>query len=72
MLLGFPLDHRTQECIESAISTFGRLTFWEDDRLNLHRLIIRARVTDLDQVPQFLVISDGENFIGTSWTVQCM
>lgn len=35
------------------------------------RIIIRARVLNLESVPQWIVISDGDNFQGESWTVHC-
>ncbi|GJN05627.1 hypothetical protein PR202_ga23274 [Eleusine coracana subsp. coracana] len=70
MLLGFPLDYRAQGHVESAIAPFGRNTFWEDDRANLSRILVRARVTDLVDVPQFVVLTDGERFQGFSWTIQ--
>jgi hypothetical protein len=35
------------------------------------RLLVRARVTSLQQFPQFIVFSDAEGFQGVSWTVQC-
>ena len=37
----------------------------------LARLIVKARVLDLESVPQFIVLSDAEDFHGESWTVQC-
>ncbi|TVU10296.1 hypothetical protein EJB05_43819, partial [Eragrostis curvula] len=56
--------------IENAICTFGRLTGWRNDPANLAGLLIRARVTDLEDVPEFIVMSEGEFFQGFSWTVQ--
>jgi hypothetical protein len=35
------------------------------------RLLVRARVTSLQEVPQFIVFSVAEGFQGISWTVQC-
>ena len=37
----------------------------------LARLIVKARVLDLESVPQFIVLSDAEDFHGESWTVHC-
>lgn len=54
-----------------AIASFGQLTFWEEDCRFLARLIIRARVMELEDVPQFTVLTDGEGFQGLSWTIQC-
>jgi hypothetical protein len=71
MLLGFPLDYWTHESIQSAIGAFGRVVLWENDKNHLARLLVRARVTDLQEVPHFIVLTDAEGFNGESWTVQC-
>lgn len=72
MILGFPLDYWHRENIEGAIATFGRLLIWEkkDDR-HLARIIIKVRVLSVQAVPRFIVVSDGERFMGESCTVQC-
>ncbi|TVU39446.1 hypothetical protein EJB05_12866, partial [Eragrostis curvula] len=70
MLLGFPLDYWHQHYIENAITSFGRLTGWHNDPSNLARLLIRARVTELEDVPEFIVLTEGEGFQGFSWTIQ--
>jgi hypothetical protein len=71
MLMGFPPDHWNHECIQSAISSFGRLLLWKNDRAHLTRLLVKARVTELELVPHFLVISEIEGLQGESWAVQC-
>jgi hypothetical protein len=71
MLLGFPLDYWNHESIQSAIGVFGRVMLWENDRNHLARLLVRARITDLQDVPHFLVLTDMEGFNGESWTIQC-
>lgn len=70
MLLDFPLDYWAQRHVESAIAPFGRLTFWEEDRRHLSHMLVRARVIDLIDVPQFIVLTNGEGFQGFSWTIQ--
>ncbi|CAN6220778.1 unnamed protein product [Urochloa humidicola] len=62
MLLGFPIDYWEQEHIANAICSFGRVLSWESSRRKLTRVIVRARVTDLEKVPQWLIISEGEGF----------
>jgi hypothetical protein len=71
MLLGFPLDHWNNVSIQCAIASFGKVVIWENDRTNLARLLIRAQVTYLQDVPHFIVLSESEGFLGHSWTVQC-
>jgi hypothetical protein len=71
MLLGFPLDYRSSEYLQAAIGSFGRLILSEEDRSNVSRTLLRVRVTSLEEVPQFIVFSEAEGFVGDSWTVQC-
>lgn len=71
MLLGFPLDYWDQLSVENAIGSFGRLVSWEKDLSHLARIILRARVVDLESVPEFIVMTEGEGFLGQSWTIQC-
>jgi hypothetical protein len=70
MLIGFPPDYRSNEQIGDTIKSFERLLFWQRDN-NLARVIIKARVTELADVPHYIVISEGDNFEGVSLTVQC-
>ncbi|TVU16793.1 hypothetical protein EJB05_36948, partial [Eragrostis curvula] len=71
ILIGFPLDYWTREHIATAISSFGKLEVWEQDLDNLARVMIKAKVVDLVSVPKWIVISEGGNQEGESWTVQC-
>jgi hypothetical protein len=71
MLLGFPLDYCAQEHIQNAIGSFGRVIIWDVERSNRTTLLIKARVTSLEEVPQFIVFSIAEDFQGIFWTIQC-
>ncbi|KAJ1266166.1 hypothetical protein BS78_08G130200 [Paspalum vaginatum] len=71
MLMGFPLDYWEQDYLDQAFCHFGHVLKWENDKTHLSRLIVKARVIDLESVPQFLVFSDADAFRGESWTVQC-
>ncbi|KAJ1255462.1 hypothetical protein BS78_K215400 [Paspalum vaginatum] len=71
LLLGFDLDYWEREYIENAICSFGRFISWEGDDNHLSRLVVRARVLDLEEVPKFISLTDAEGFEGESWTVQC-
>jgi len=71
MLLGFNLDFWEQHDIEKAIAEFGKLIAWQEDPNHLARIIIKARVVDLAEIPWFIVCSEGEGFVGESWTCQC-
>jgi hypothetical protein len=46
------------------------MIMWENEREHLTRLMVRARVYDLQDVPQFLVLTEAEGFQGESWSVQ--
>ena len=71
MLLGFNVDYWEQKDVEKAISDFGKLIAWEEDPNYLSRIIVKARVVDLTEIPWLIVCSEGENFEGKSWTAQC-
>nr|TKW37951.1 hypothetical protein SEVIR_1G083000v2 [Setaria viridis] len=71
MLLGLNIGYWTKSDIEKAVAVFGRLLVWEEDPNNLARVIVKVRVVDLTEIPWFLVCSEGEDFEGNSWTVQC-
>lgn len=43
----------------------------EADHSNITRLLLRARVTVLEEVPHFIVFSVTEVFQCFSWTIQC-
>jgi hypothetical protein len=70
MLLGFSLDYWNNEHIQSALASFGHMLMWENDWDHLARLMVRARVSDLQDVPYFLVLIEAEGFQGESWMVQ--
>jgi hypothetical protein len=70
MLIGYPPDYRSNEEIGDTIKSFGRLLFWQRDNV-LARIIIKARVTDLIDIPHYIIISEGDFFEGVSLTVQC-
>lgn len=43
---------------------------WDLGRSNIARLMVRARVTSIEEVSHFIVFSVAEGFQGVSWTVQ--
>ena len=71
MLLGFNLDFWEQHDVEKAIAEFGKLIAWQEDPNHLARVIIKAHVVDLAEIPWFIVCLEGERFEGESWTCQC-
>lgn len=55
MLLGFPLDYQEEAFYQDAIGSFGKLLYQQQEEHRLTRVIIRARVIDLQSVPHFTV-----------------
>lgn len=70
MLIGYPPDDRSADNIADSIRSFRRMFFWQRDNV-LARVIIKARVTDLVDIQHCLIISEGDDFKGSSRTVQC-
>ncbi|CAL4984567.1 unnamed protein product [Urochloa decumbens] len=60
-----------KEDIDQAIGGFARLISWEHDMDHPYRLLVKVCVTDLEAVPDFIVLSDGDEFHGQSWSIQC-
>jgi hypothetical protein len=71
MLMGFPLDYWETYYIQDAICSFGRVENWVNNRRRLTRLIVRARVVDLQSIPQWIIYTDGPGNDLDSWTIQC-
>jgi hypothetical protein len=78
MLLGFPLDSRNNDNIHNALASFGRMIVWENNRDHLTKLMVRAHVINLQDVPYFLVLTEVEGFQGNHglckwklWSKKC-
>jgi hypothetical protein len=65
-----PLDYWNNDHIQSALASFGRMLMWENDQDHLARLMVIACVSDLQDVPYFLVLTKAEGFQRESWTMQ--
>lgn len=70
MLIGFLIDSRNIEDIRDSIKSFGRLIYWQKDSV-MARVVVKARVTDLEDMPHYLIMSEGDDFERVSITVQC-
>ena len=71
LMMGFPDDYKTERHIHNAINDFGRVVLWEESEHFPGRVMVRARVTSVHEVPQFLLYTDPTNPTGQSWTIQC-
>ena len=47
------------------------MLIFEADERYMTRLLVRARVKDVQKVPQFIVYEDPDTIDGESWTIQC-
>jgi hypothetical protein len=64
------VDNRNMDDIRDLIKPFGRLICWQKDDI-LARIIIKAKVTDLADVPHYIILSEGDDHEGISLTVHC-
>jgi hypothetical protein len=71
LLLGFLMDYLSRENLQHAITSFGKLLTWEEEKSNRNRLLVKARVTDLEDVPKHIVMSENVGFQGETWSIQC-
>nr|TKW31368.1 hypothetical protein SEVIR_2G100900v2 [Setaria viridis] len=69
LLIGYPIDSREIEDIRDAIKSFGRLICWQKDNV-MARVVVKFRVTELEDIPHYLIFSEGDDFEGVSTTVQ--
>ena len=69
LLLGFPSDYWSERHIQQAMGNFARVLLYEADERYLARLLVRARVKDVQKVPQFIVYEDPDTIDGESWTI---
>lgn len=51
MLLGFHMDYWKDEYVEQVIGPFGKIISWAADDKHLARILVRARVVDLESIP---------------------
>lgn len=71
MLMGLPEDYWEQKYIDTMVGPFGNAISWDNDPEHLARLIVKARVVDLETIPHFIVFLDTIAYEGDLWTVQC-
>lgn len=71
MLLGFPDDYKSERHIQNAISDFGKVILWEESEFFPGKIMVRARVKSVQEVPRFIVYSNSPDLNGESWTIQC-
>jgi hypothetical protein len=70
MLLGFPWIIGVMIVSNLQLPHLVEYLYGKMTR-KLCRLLVRAHVTELYEVPHFIVIIEAEGFQGQSWTIQC-
>jgi hypothetical protein len=70
MLLGTNVDFWSDAHIHKIIGDHGQVIAWEEDHNNLARVLVKARVVNLEDIPWFIVSTEGPGFEGNSWTIQ--
>lgn len=51
MFLGFNVDHWNNRLVDKALSGWGSLVTWEEDPKCLARILVKAKVVALDEIP---------------------
>lgn len=71
MFLGLNPDHWNNHLVDKALADWGRLITWEEDPTHLSRILVKARVASLQEIPWFIFTSEGDDFEGDTWIAQC-
>lgn len=71
MFLGVNVDHWNNHLFDKAFSDWGRLIAWEEDPTYLARILVKAHVVSLQDIPWFVFMSEGDDFDGDTWIAQC-
>jgi len=67
--LGFPNDYCSERHVQNAVGSFSRVILWEVDDIFFNRILVRAKVKDVEKVPQFIMYEDPNTIDGESWTI---
>lgn len=67
MLLGFNVDHWNNTLVDKALADWGRIISWEEDPTCLARILVKAQVVALEEIPWFIFSSEGNDFEGETF-----
>jgi hypothetical protein len=70
MLLGTNIDFWSDVHMNKILGDHGHIIAWEDDPNHIARVLVKARVVNLEEIPWFIVSTEGPGFNGHSWTIQ--
>lgn len=71
MFLGFNVDHWNNRLVDKAMGDWGGLVTWEEDLNCISRILVKAKVVALDEIPWFIYCSENEDFEDDTWVIQC-
>lgn len=71
MFLGYNVDHWTTRMVDKALYDWGSLITWEKDHNFVARILVKAKVVSLHEIPWFIYCSENDDFEGDTWVVQC-
>jgi hypothetical protein len=66
---GVPPEYQEEDYYQDAIGSFGKFLYLQQEERRLTRVMIRARVIDLQSIPHFIVFSKSGGFESDSWIV---
>jgi hypothetical protein len=70
MLLGTNIDFWSDVQMNKILGDHGHIIAWEEDPNHIARVLVKARVVNLEEIPWFIVSTEGSGFNGDSWTIQ--
>ena len=68
LLIGVPFDFRNTEDLACAVSKFGRMISWDKEDDHMGRIVVKARVMNLDIIPKSMRWSEGDEFEEDGWS----
>ena len=68
LLTGVPFDFRNTEDLACAVSKFGRMISWDKEDDHMGRIVVKARVMNLDIIPKSMRWSEGDEFEEDGWS----
>ena len=67
-MVGLPLDNIHMDDLNASFSHIGTVVLWEKDPRHKGRIIVKVRVTKLDEIPKSVTFSHGDRPDSESWT----
>jgi hypothetical protein len=68
LMVGPPIDHIVTEDLNACFADVGNLLLWERDPSNKGRRLAKVRVSDLEDIPRSVRLSEGNRAEAKSWT----